>query len=173
MKTIVDLVLRMAFENRSWGYAHPWRIGPGTQHGIKPAPERDRHIRWSTFLKAHWECLTATDFLSVEVHTFKGLVTYYILFFSDIASRSVHIAGITPQHASARAFESANHRQGGMASQGLAAEVPRLPAAQHDQTSRHSFCVPAIGVTREARNGSPYSSPRRPDHAVRSRDWSP
>ena len=30
------------------------------------------------------------------MHTFKGLVTYYILFFIDIASRSVHIAGITP-----------------------------------------------------------------------------
>jgi len=40
--------------------------------------------------------LTATDFLSVEVYTIKGLVTYYILFFIDIASRSVHIAGITP-----------------------------------------------------------------------------
>ena len=56
----------------------------------------DRHTRWSTFLKAHWECLTATDFLSVEVYTIKGLVTYYVLFFIDIASRSVHIAGITP-----------------------------------------------------------------------------
>jgi hypothetical protein len=33
--------------------------------------------------------------LSVEVHTLEGLVTYYILFFIDIASRSVHIAGIT------------------------------------------------------------------------------
>jgi putative transposase len=29
------------------------------------------------------------------VHTIRGLVTYYILFFIDIASRSVHIAGIT------------------------------------------------------------------------------
>src|SRR3982074_2716383 len=66
------------------------------EHGIEPAPERDRHTRWSTFLKAHWECLTATDFLSVEVYTIKGLVTYYVLFFIDIASRSVHIAGITP-----------------------------------------------------------------------------
>jgi putative transposase len=40
--------------------------------------------------------MTATDFLSVEVHTIKGLMTYYILFFIDIASRSVHIAGSTP-----------------------------------------------------------------------------
>jgi transposase InsO family protein len=30
------------------------------------------------------------------VYTIKGLVTYYVLFFIDIASRSVHIAGITP-----------------------------------------------------------------------------
>jgi putative transposase len=42
------------------------------------------------------ECLTATDFLSIEVCTMRGLVTYYILFFIDLASRSVHIAGITP-----------------------------------------------------------------------------
>jgi transposase InsO family protein len=40
--------------------------------------------------------LTATDFLSVEVFTIKGLITQYILFFIDIASRSVHVAGITP-----------------------------------------------------------------------------
>jgi putative transposase len=47
-------------------------------------------------LKAHWECLAATDFISVEVCTIKGLVTQYILFFIDIATRSVHVAGITP-----------------------------------------------------------------------------
>jgi transposase InsO family protein len=61
-----------------------------------PAPERDAHTRWSTFLKAHWECLTATDFLSVEVYAIKGLVTHYILFFIDFVSRTVHVAGITP-----------------------------------------------------------------------------
>ena len=65
------------------------------ENGINPAPERDAHTRWSTFLKAHWECLTATDFLSVKVFTIKGLVTHYVLFFIDIASRSVHVAGIT------------------------------------------------------------------------------
>jgi len=110
MKTIIDLILRMAHENPSWGYTRirgavgnlGHQVGRGTianilrEHGIEPAPERDRHTRWSTFLKAHWECLSATDFLSVEVYTIKGLVTYYILFFIDIASRSVHIAGITP-----------------------------------------------------------------------------
>lgn len=110
MKKIADLIRRMALENRSWGYTRirgalanlGHQVGRATianilrEHGIEPAPERDRHTRWSTFLKAHWECLTATDFLSVEVYTIKGLVTYYILFFVDIASRSVQIAGITP-----------------------------------------------------------------------------
>jgi putative transposase len=110
MKTIVDLILRMALDNPSWGYTRirgalanlGHQVGRGTianilkENGIEPAPERDGHTRWSTFLKAHWGCLAATDFLSVEVCTLRGLVTHYILFFIDIASRSVHIAGITP-----------------------------------------------------------------------------
>jgi putative transposase len=109
MKTIVDLVLQMALKNPTWGYARirgaltnlGHQVGRGTianilkDNGIEPAPERDAHPRWSTFLKAHWESLTATDFMSVEVFTIKGLVTQYILFFIDIASRSVHVAGIT------------------------------------------------------------------------------
>lgn len=68
------------------------QVGRGTianipkENGVEPAPERDAHTRWSAFLKAHWECLTAADFLSVEVYTIKGIVTHYILFFIDIAS---------------------------------------------------------------------------------------
>jgi hypothetical protein len=50
---------------------------------------------WSTFLRAHRECLVATDFLTVEVCTIRGLVTHYVLFFIDIANRAVKIAGIT------------------------------------------------------------------------------
>ena len=51
---------------------------------------------WSTFLRAHRECLVAPDFLTVEVCTIRGLVTHYVLFFIDIANRAVKIAGITP-----------------------------------------------------------------------------
>jgi len=109
METIVDLVVRMALDNPSWGYTRikgalanlGHEVGRGTianilkAHGIDPAPERDKHTRWSTFLKAHWECLVATDFLTVEVGTLTGLVTHYVLFFIDIATRAVYIAGIT------------------------------------------------------------------------------
>ena len=86
MKTIVELILQMALENPSWGYTRirgalanlGHQVGRGTianilrENGIEPAPERDAHTRWSTFLKAHWECLVATDFLSVEVCTIQG-----------------------------------------------------------------------------------------------------
>ena len=99
----------MALENPSWGYTRirgalanlGYQVGRGTiarileENGVDPAPERDAHTRWSTFIKAHWEILTATDFLSVEVFTLKGFVTHYVLFFIDIASRSVNVAGIT------------------------------------------------------------------------------
>jgi putative transposase len=110
LTTLVELVLRMAHENPAWGYTRirgalanlGHDIGRGTianilcEHGIEPAPKRDKHTSWSTFLKAHADCLAATDFVSVEVWTIRGLVTHYVLFFIDIASRSVQIAGITP-----------------------------------------------------------------------------
>lgn len=110
MKTIVELILQMALENPSWGYTRirgalanlGHQVGRSTianvlrDNRIEPAHERGAHTRWSTFLKAHWGCLAATDFLSVEVCTMRGLVTQYVLFFIDIASRSVHVAGITP-----------------------------------------------------------------------------
>ncbi|HEY5759015.1 MAG TPA: integrase core domain-containing protein [Steroidobacter sp.] len=66
------------------------------EHGVDPAPERGKHTSWSIFLKAHWESIAATDFFTVEVFTLRGLVTHYVLFILDLASRTVKIAGITP-----------------------------------------------------------------------------
>ena len=39
--------------------------------------------------------MAATDFFTVEVWTLRGLVTYYVLFFMRLETRSVHIAGVT------------------------------------------------------------------------------
>jgi transposase InsO family protein len=99
----------MALENPSWGYTRirgalanlGHQVGRGTianalrEQGIEPAPERGKHTSWSTFLKAHWECVAATDLFTVEVCTARGLVTFYVLFFLDLASRTVQIAGAT------------------------------------------------------------------------------
>jgi len=65
------------------------------RHGIEPAPEREKHTSWATFLKVHWNVMAATDFFTVEVWTLRGLVTYYVLFIMHLETRSVHIAGVT------------------------------------------------------------------------------
>ena len=53
-------------------------------------------MSWSQFLKLHWDVLAATDFFTVEVATWHGLVTYYVLVVMELATRHVEIAGITP-----------------------------------------------------------------------------
>jgi transposase InsO family protein len=40
--------------------------------------------------------LAATDFFTVEVATWYGLVTYYVLVVMELSTRRVHVAGITP-----------------------------------------------------------------------------
>jgi len=64
-------------------------------NGIERAPERGKGTWWSTFLKAHWKILAASDFFSVDVWTPRGLMTHCVLFVISIADRAVHIAGIT------------------------------------------------------------------------------
>jgi putative transposase len=59
-------------------------------------PNEENIRRLATFLKAHWESIAATDFFTVEVFTMRGLVTHYVLFILDLASRTVKIASITP-----------------------------------------------------------------------------
>jgi hypothetical protein len=41
------------------------------QHGIEPAPTRQRTGSWETFLKSHWDVMAAIDFTTVEVWTKK------------------------------------------------------------------------------------------------------
>src|SRR5262249_9445313 len=61
--------------------------------GIAPAPERPSS--WRTFLRAHAGVIAAADFFTVEVWTARGLVTHYVLFVIDLATRAVEIAGVT------------------------------------------------------------------------------
>jgi hypothetical protein len=34
------------------------------RNGIEPSPERSERTTWSTFLRAHWKVLAASDFLT-------------------------------------------------------------------------------------------------------------
>ena len=66
-------------------------------HGIEPAPERGPHTTWADFLRRHWEVMAATDFFTVEIWSVKGIVRYQVLFVIRLATREVHIAGITAE----------------------------------------------------------------------------
>ena len=106
---IVNLIVRFAKENPTWGFDWiqgalanvGYHISDTTvgnvlkQHGIDPAPDRKRLTSWSTFLKAHWDVLAAIDFTTVEVWTKGGLVTFYLLFVMELRTRRVHFAGCT------------------------------------------------------------------------------
>jgi putative transposase len=105
------LVLRMAEENRGWGYTRiqgalsnlGHNIGRGTIAGIlknagmEPAPERGKGTSWAEFLLAHWDVLAAADFFSVELWCWGRLTRYHVFFVIRLATRRVHIAGIVPE----------------------------------------------------------------------------
>jgi putative transposase len=64
------------------------------EHGIEPAPERNRKTTWTEFSKRHWEQIVAADFFTIEVWTPTGLQRYLILFFIDLSTRRVEVGGI-------------------------------------------------------------------------------
>src|SRR5256712_12157842 len=104
------LVVRMAQENRSWGYDRiagalanlGHTVSDQTvghilkRHDLPPAPERKTTTTWTEFIRTHMDVLVATDFFTAEVWTLGGLVTYYVLFFIHLESREIHVAGVTP-----------------------------------------------------------------------------
>jgi transposase InsO family protein len=111
LEEVEQLVIRMAEDNLTWGYR---RIQGALanlghcidkitvrnilrRHHIDPAPtRRQAGMSWTQFLKMHWDVLAATDFFTVEVATWHGLVTYYVLVVMELSTRRVHIAGISP-----------------------------------------------------------------------------
>jgi putative transposase len=102
------LVVRLAEENRDWGYrriqgalshwghelARSTMAAILVRHGLEPAPERNRKTTGKEFLARHWELIVAADFFTVEVWTRRGLQRFVVLFFLDLSTRQVEIAGI-------------------------------------------------------------------------------
>jgi transposase InsO family protein len=107
---IEKLVVRMANENRTWGYRRiqgalanlGHDIGRGTiaeilaRNGIDPAPERARKSTWKEFLEQHWDLIVAADFFTIEAWTRRGLQRFIVLFVMELSTRKVKIAGIAP-----------------------------------------------------------------------------
>ena len=91
---VAALVLQMARENPTWGYTRIRGALHNLGHevarstiqlilsdaGIEPAPERMRRGSWAAFLKAQLGAVAATDFFSVEVLTWAGIVRHHVFF---------------------------------------------------------------------------------------------
>ena len=108
-KETAELVLRIARESPIWGHGRiqgalanlGHRVSDTTvanilkAHGIEPAPNGKRQSTWKALLRAHWDVLASVDFTTIEVWTRNGLVTYYLLFVMELATRRVHFSGFT------------------------------------------------------------------------------
>jgi len=100
-----ELVVRLARENSSWGYRriHGELVGLGIklaastvwtilkQSGIEPAPRRCEQS-WAEFLRQQAASILQCDFLTVDTLLLKR---FYVLFFIELATRRVRLAGIT------------------------------------------------------------------------------
>ena len=105
---VETLVVRMAEENRNWGYRRIqgalFNLGHDIarstiaailqRHGIEPAPGRSRKTTWKEFLTQHWDLIVAADFFTIEAWTRVGLERFVILFFIELSTRKVEIGGI-------------------------------------------------------------------------------
>jgi transposase InsO family protein len=101
---VVELVLRLARENPRWGYlrikgelaAVGIRVSGTTirtllrRHGLGPAPRRG--MSWAEFLRTQAAGILATDSFTVETVTLRRL---YVLFFIEVRSRRVWLAGVS------------------------------------------------------------------------------
>jgi putative transposase len=105
-REIRDMVLRLARDNPQWGYQRivgelkslDMSVSATTVRtwlraaGLGPSGTRPE-ITLREFVRAHRHSLLAVDFFTVETLWLQRL---YVLFFIELGSRRVHLAGCTP-----------------------------------------------------------------------------
>ena len=102
---VQHLIVRLARENPRWGYQRIRGevLGLGVQvsasairttlrrHGLDPVP-RHTTTTWRAFLRQQAAGIVACDFFTVDTISLRRL---YVLFFIELDTRRVHLAGVT------------------------------------------------------------------------------
>src|SRR5829696_8041163 len=116
----VELIVRLARENCAWGYGKlqgellkvGHRASRATikrvlrRNGLAPAPLRRGSTTWRAFLTQHRDQLLACDFFTVDTLFLQRL---YVLFFIELGSRRLHLAGCTAQPTAAWVTQQARN----------------------------------------------------------------
>ena len=90
-------------------------------------------MTWREFVRAHRQSLLAVDFFTVETIWLQRL---YVLFFIELGSRRVHVAGCTPNPSAPRVIQQARQLSWTSAER---AEPMRFLIRDRDQKFTHAF----------------------------------
>jgi transposase InsO family protein len=145
-REIRALVLRLARENPRWGYQRivgelkglGMTVSATTvrtwlrKEGLGPAGTRGG-MTWRAFLRANRRSRLAVDFFTVETIWLQRL---YVLFFIELESRRVHVAGCTSNPSALWVTQQARHLTGTLAGR---AESFRFLIRDRDQKFTDTF----------------------------------
>jgi putative transposase len=142
-----ELVMRLARENPRWGYqqiaGELLKLGFSvsastvrrvvTTAGLAPAPRRP-YLSWRTFLHQQADSMLACDFFTVETVALRRL---YVLFFLEVGSRRVHLAGCTANPTGRWVTQQARNL-------GFTGLFERTRFLVHDRDSKFSACFDEV-----------------------------